>query len=350
MLFAGIIISAVAMLLGIVTKLPQGGGGLANNLMVLSFFLPAPPLQPLPPPKNIPFDLETAIAENQIFYLRNPVVTNNGTQGPMPRPLRKLPSAAGSNNAPAKNTTFSIPTFDFSGFSLPVELTEFWESIGTTIMVFMALCLPWLVIKRMNLFGTWPALQAASKPALPGFGGLVAQIEPLNPLFEDLRIIISERNQALANLRNSSKQAREAERKAAERDAQKDEELEALRSERNNALTELGREQEMVANLGEEKMKEVDGLREEISSQVKAWREKEKRWEEEKKREAEALDALNMGRERETESWRKQVEALEGEKKGAMEAFGAKQKNILERTKKEREEWAKEKEAWKEER
>lgn len=83
--------------------------------------------------------------------------------------------------------------------------------------------------------------------------GLVAQIEPLNPLFEDLRIIISERNQALANLRSSSKQAREAERKAAERSAGNNEESEALRSERNNALTELGREKEMVAKLGEEK-------------------------------------------------------------------------------------------------
>ena len=102
MLFAGIVISAVAMFIGIVTKLPQGVGGLANNLMVISFFLPAPPLPPLPPTKRILFDLETAIAENQIFYLRNPVVTRNGIQGPMPRPLRKLPTAAGSRNAPAQ--------------------------------------------------------------------------------------------------------------------------------------------------------------------------------------------------------------------------------------------------------
>lgn len=79
MLFAGVVISAVAMFLGIVTKLTQGGRGLANNLVVLSFFLPAPPLSPLPLSKTILFDLETALAENRIFSLRNSVATGNGT-------------------------------------------------------------------------------------------------------------------------------------------------------------------------------------------------------------------------------------------------------------------------------
>lgn len=40
------------------------------------------------------------------------------------------------------------------------------------------------------------------------------QIEPLNPLFEDLRLIVSERNQAFAELRSISKKAREADKNA----------------------------------------------------------------------------------------------------------------------------------------
>lgn len=85
-MFAGILISAVAIFLGIFTRLPQGGGGLVNNLMVLTFFLPAPPLLLTLPPKTTLFDLEAAIAENELYYIRNPVVARNGTQEPIPRP------------------------------------------------------------------------------------------------------------------------------------------------------------------------------------------------------------------------------------------------------------------------
>lgn len=97
----------------------------------------------------------------------------------------------------------------------------------------------------------------------------------------------------------------------------------------------------------------MDGLREDISSQIKAWTEKEKKWEEDradnKKRHVEALESLQMGRERERESWRRQVEDLEEGKKRAKEAFGAKLKNIHERIKDERERWEKEREIWREE-
>ena len=340
MLFAGIVISAIAMFLGIVTKLPQGGGGLTNNLLVLSFFLPAPPLLPPPLKKRILFDLETAIAENRMYYLRNPVVTSNGTYGPMPRPLQMPPSAAGSSNASTENGTFKFSTFVFSAYSLPSELTEFWESIGTTIMVLMALCLPWLVIKKMNPIGkTGPALNAASKPILTGFGELVAQIEPHDPLLSDLRMAIAERKRISADLWSTTKQAREAEKKAAEKDAEKEEELKGLRAEHKKALEELEKEKKIVEKMEEERKREVA--------------EKERKWEEEraedKKRHVEALDSLNMAREREAEAWRRQVEDLEEEKKGKKEAFGAKLKNILERMKKEREGWGKEKEALKKE-
>lgn len=204
----------------------------------------------------------------------------------------------------------------------------------------------------MSLENTGPALQAASKPILTGFGGLMAQMEPLNPLFEDLRTIISGRNQAFADLRSIIKRARESEKKAGDRDAEKEEVLMGLHAERKNALTELEKEKKKVAKLEKEKKREVDGLREETSSQMKAWTEKEKKWGEEladdKKRYIEAIDNLNTGREREMESWRKQVEGLEQEKKGPKEAFGAKLKVILERTKEERERLGKE-EGWKEE-
>ena len=355
MLFAGIVFSAVAVFLGIITKLPQGGGGLANNLMVLSLFLQAPPISPppTPTPKRILFDLETAIAENQMFHMKNPVVSGNGTQGPMPRPLPKLPSAAGSSNATAGNGPFAFPTFASPAFSLPPELTKFWGFIAITFgriaMVFLALCLPWLVVKYMHFLGK----AEASRPTSVRFGELVAQIEPLNPLLGDLQLIISERNQAFAELRSIGTKAKEADKKAAEKDSKMEETLRGLRAERDNALAELEKEKEKGTKLKEGKKREVDGLKEETASQLKAWQEKEKKLEdvvaEDKKRHKEAVDSLKMGREREAESWRREVEGLEEEKKRAKEAFEAKLKNTLERVKKEREAWGKEKETWKEE-
>lgn len=146
MLFAGVVFSAVAMFLGIVTKLRQGGGGLAHNIMALSFFLPTPPLLPTPPPRMIFYDIEAAIAENKLYYIRNPVVTRNGTQGPNTRPLPMPRSAAGSSNATAQNVKFKIPAFPILAFSLPLQVTQFCitigEAIGTLAMVFIALCLP----------------------------------------------------------------------------------------------------------------------------------------------------------------------------------------------------------------
>ena len=334
MFIAGIVLSAVAMFLGIFTKLPQGGGGLTNNLMALSFFLPAPLLPTPPPPNSIIFELETAIAEIQIFSLKNPAVTRNGTQEPIPPPPRKSPLAAGSSKAPADNTTFAFPAFSLPEFSLPLELLQYWESISTIVMILMALCLPWLIIERINLLGkTGPALQAASTPSSTGFGELAAKIEPLDPLYENLKLIISERNRALAELQSITKGAQEAKKKAAKRDEEKKEELNGLRVERRNAWTELEKERERAAKLEEKRKRDMDGLREDTSSQMKAWTEKEKKWEEDradnKKRHVEALESLNMGRERERESWRRQVEDMEDGEKRAKEAFGAKLKTSM---------------------
>lgn len=412
MLVVGIVISAVSIFLGVFTKFPQGGGGLINNLMALTFFLPAPPLPRLALQKRMLFDLETAIAENQLFYLSNPVVTRNGTYGPMPGFPQKPRSAADGRNASASNATFAFPTFSFPAFSPPEELTEFWKSIGITIMVFMALCLPWLVTKVINLLEkTRPALPAASKPMFTGFEERVAQIEPISPLLQDLRIIISERDRAFTDLQSSIKEAREAKKQASEKDAEKEEAIEGMHFELNRALTELQKEKKMVAKLEEEKEKKIDELRDEMSSQMKAWEDKaaklaeeakravdgfraetsreiitlaekvaileeekkreadglreessnqmnawmdsNKKWEEERaeedERHNEAINSLKMGQEQEIESWRKQVENLKNAMKVAEEASVAKLVKILERMEKEKEGLEIEKEAWKEE-
>ena len=122
--------------------------------------------------------------------------------------------------------------------------------------------------------------------------------------------------------------------------------------ERDNALMELAEEKAKLKRLEEEKKMEVDGLKEETTSQLKAWEKKEKSWEkrmaEESKRNKEEIDSLGMGREQESENWSKQVEGLELEKE-TKEAFRAKSKNILERMKKEREGWEKEREILKKE-
>ena len=234
------------------------------------------------------------------------------------------------------------------------------------------------MINKMNiLVKTGPALQAASRTTVTRFGKLVAQIEPLNPLLEDLRIIISERDQASANLRSVSNQAQEAEKETAEKDAKNEEAIKGLCTERNKALEELEQEKEKVARVKEGRKKEVDGLRggtyslmatleekkksevnglrEDMSRQAKAWAEKvaklreekekevdklqeeaagqimiwiekEKRWEEEgwdgKQRHNEAIDGLKMSREMETESSQKQVGDLERVKNGKKRPLG----------------------------
>ena len=68
-------------------------GVLTKNLIVLSFFLPAPPLLSLVLTRTTFFDLAAAIVENQQFCMLKSVVTGNVTQGRMPQPLetRKTP-------------------------------------------------------------------------------------------------------------------------------------------------------------------------------------------------------------------------------------------------------------------
>ena len=340
MLFVGIVFSAVAMLLGIVTKLPQGGRGLANNLIVLGFFLPAPPFLPPPPPTKILFDLEAAIAENKIFYMRNPVVTKNGTQGPMPRPPLKHRSA-GSSNAPVRDATFTTPSFSFPANSLPSQLFKLCGlvggAIGRIIVVFLALSWPWLVIKYMHLLGN--SGPAPRKPIKTGFGDQLWQIDPL---LIELQMSNSERDQALAELRGARKETREVGRKSEERNSEKEAALNSLRTERDDAVAELGKEKRKLEKMERGRKEEVEVLKEETKKQLKAWKEEEKKWEEER------TDAKKRHKE-DTQSWRSQVEGLKMEKEWLKEAFGAKLKNILKGVEEEREGWGKEKEELKKE-
>lgn len=66
-------------------------------------------------------------------------------------------------------------------------------------------------------------------------------------------MIISKRNRALAKFQSITKQAQEAEKKAAKRDAEKGEELKGLRVERRNAFAELEMEKKRAAKLEEER-------------------------------------------------------------------------------------------------
>ncbi len=367
MLVSGIIFSTVAIFLGFITKLPQGGGGLTKNLIALTFFLPAPQLPPTPLQNRIFFNLEASIAETRLFYLSNPVVTSNGTNGPMPRPPCSTPSSS------PDNATFTSSTFDSSAFSLPTELIQYWASIGTAIMMLVALCLPWLVIKKISILGKMePAPQVAIRPTEIGFGPLVAQIEPLNPLFEDLKIIISERDQASANLWSNEKQAWEVEKKAKEKDARNKQIIEVLCSERRKLLKELDEGKELQTKMGKEikeeakawaekiailekeKKEAVDELHERASSQTKIWTEKERNWEheraKEKQRHNEVINSLKMNQERDTESWRIQVEDLKKVQKGEKQALSAQLKKFVEKMEEEREGWRREKEKFEEKR
>lgn len=350
------------MFLGFITKLPQGGGGLTKNLIALTFFLPAPPqLPPTPLQNRIFFDLEAPIAETQLFYQSNPVVTSNGTNGPMPRP------PCSTHSSSPDNATFTSSTFDSSAFSIPTELIQYWASIGTGIMMVMALCLPWLVIKKISILGKMePAPQVAIRRTEIGFGPLVAQIEPLNPLFEDLKIIISERDQASANLWSNEKQAWEAEKKAKEKDVRSKQIIEVLCSERRKLLKELDQGKELqtkmekerkeedkawaekIAIVEKEKKEAVDELHERASSQTKIWIDKERNLEDElakeKQRHNEAINSLKMNQERDTESWRIQLEDLKKVQKGEKQASSAQLKKFVEKMEEEREGWCREKE------
>lgn len=119
--------------------------------------------------------------------MRNPMVTSNVTQGPMPRPFETPRTAANSSNATSPDARFTLPIFSLPVFPLVLHLFHFWFELGETIsyiaMAFIALCLPWIAIKQMHLLekiGTTTP-KAASRPIGGEFGERISQIQPHGP-------------------------------------------------------------------------------------------------------------------------------------------------------------------------
>ena len=361
MLFAGALFSAVAILLGIFTKLPHGGGGLINNLVVLSCFYSAPPLlPPPPPPRAYLLDLDPSFFETRQYYIRKLKSTGNFTEEPIPHSLTKLCDAPDSPNPPASNSTFSPLGFSFPAFSPPYDFYQLCATIGGTVariaMAFFALCLPWLAARQLYLLEmTVSARMAAGKLRIvaSGFEQKFWPIQPHNRLFNDLKIVISERDEALIELMRIKKKAKKAGRKALERDHENAEIIKGLRKEREDLLVELAKGERNLGDLQKEKEDEVEVLQKEATKQARAWEEKEKEWVEKKagdnERNQEEKDSLKIRRERERDSWKKRVERLRTEKEREMEGMGMKLKDVAEEMKTERERWTKEREGWQKE-
>ena len=294
MLFAGALISAVAILLGVFTKLPQGGGGLINNLMVVSCFYSTPPLLPTPPPpRAILLDLDASVFDIRQYYIRNLQSTGNITEGPMPSPLAEPLAVPGTETPPAQRSTFSLPDFLSPAFSPPLRFKQLFSTIGATFVriatAFFALSLPWLAASQLYLLEmTFSARKVASTPLIiaTGFEQRFWQIQPHNPLFDDLKIAISERDEALVELKRITKKAKKKGKKALERDHENEESIKGLRKERDNLLAEVAKGETNLQKLRKEKEDEVEVLEKEITKGESNLRKLQK----EKEDEAEALE------------------------------------------------------------
>ena len=272
MLFAGALISAVAILLGVFTKLPQGGGGLINNLMVVSCFYSTPPLLPTPPPpRAILLDLDASVFDIRQYYIRNLQSTGNITQGPMPSPLTEPLAVPGTKTPPVQKSTFSLLGFSSPAFWPPLRFRQLFLSIGATLiriaMAFFALSLPWLAARQLYLLEMRVfARKVAGTPLIiaTGFEQGFSQIQPHNPLFDDLKIAISERDEALVELMRITKKAKKKGKKAIERDHENEESIKGLCKERDNLLAEVAKGERDLRKLQKEKDNEVEVLKMEI--------------------------------------------------------------------------------------
>lgn len=346
MLVAGLVVSAVAVLLGIFTKLPQGGGGLANNLMVMSCFLSSPPpyLHPPPPPPNaVFFDIDAAIFDPRKAYVHQHASTCNITQGPMPQCHTKPRFASD----PPINATFSTPTLSLP--SLSPLLLMIGKAIANIAMIFVALSLPWLACTQLPLLAKIQKATDDSLATATVSGGQWAEIDLHHRLSYDLQTAMSEHSKALEEVERVTRQAREQSERATEREREMEQGLKRLEKERDDAVMERARGKKDLERLEKEKEEETERLKQEINRQIKASEVKERVWGEkrakDKKRYEEDKESMKMGRERERENWKKQVEKLKIEKGEEQEELQLKIKKIL----KEKEEEKKGREREKEE-
>ena len=348
MLVAGLVVSAVAVLLGIFTKLPQGGGGFVNNLRVMSCFLPSPqPYLPTPPPPMaVFFDVDAATFEPRKGYVHQLAMTCNLTQGPMPGSYTKPRPAS---NPPPRKATFSIPNLSLLLLpSLSPLLLKIGKAIANIAMIFMVLSLSWLACTQLPLLAKIQKATNDSLTIATVSGDHLAGIETHYRLFYDLQIQISEYSKALAEVERVTMQAKEKSKNAIEREREMEQMLKRLEKERDDAFKDLVGGRENFERLEKQKDEEAERLKQENNSQVKAWEEKERVWEEksvkERKIYVEEKDSLKMGRERERESWMGQMERLKTAKGEEKEKLESKIEKILKEKDQEKNIWWKEKE------
>lgn len=344
MLVAGLVVSAVAVLLGIFTKLPQGGGGLVNNIMVMSCFLSIPPphLHPPPPPNAVFYDIDAAIFDPRKAYVHQHAPTCNLTQGPMPQCHTK----SGLASDPPIKATFSTTILSLP--SLSSLLLMIGKVIANISMIFVALSLPWLACTQLPLLaknqkGTDDSLATAAVSR-----GQWAEIEMHHRLLYDLQTAMSEHSKALEEVERVTRKAREQNERATEREREMEQGLRELEKERDDAFMEHVKGREDLERLEKEKEEETERLKHEINRQMKALEVKERVWEEkrakEKRRFGEDKESMKMGRERERENWMKQVERLKKEKGRKQEELQLKIKKILKEKEEEKKRWEREKE------
>ena len=334
MLFAGLVVSAVTVLLGIFTKLPQGGGGLVNNLMVMSCFLSSPPLHlPPPPPPNAAFffDIDATIFERRKDYVHQHAMTCNLTQGTMPQCHTKPRPA--SNPHPRK-TTFSIPTLLLP--SLSPLLLKLRKAIA---IVFIALSLFWLACTQLPLLAKIQKATNDSLATATVSGDQWAKIKRRRHIFYNLQVEILELRKALVEVERI---------KAMEKEREMKQSLKKLEKERDDAFKERLSDRENFERSEKQKKEEAEKLEQEGNRRTKVWEEKERRWEEkrakERKTNVEDKERLKISRERERESWKGQVERLKTANEEEKEKLKLKIEKILKEKEQEKEGWEKEKE------
>lgn len=343
MIVTSLVVSAVAVLLGLFTKLPQRGGGIVNNLMVMSYFLPNLPYLPPPPPsKDIIFDVDADIFGTRKFFLHHYAMTCNITEDTMPKCYTKSHPPGWTGNPPPKNGRVAAPTF-----SLP-SLSPLFLKIGNIASILIALCLPWLACTHLRLLVRNRKANDSSLIKMAISEDQWQEIELHNRLSFALEVALSEHSKALAELEKVTMQAEEKSEKAIQRVFKMEQRMEWLEKERDDAFEELARGREDFKRLVKEKEEEAEKMKQETRRQIKIWEKKEKDWEQMKEREErrhkEEKEGLKMGRERERESWKGQVQRLTMEKAEEKKGMQIKISLILKEKEREKEEWEKERE------
>lgn len=270
MLVAGLVVSAVDVLLGIFTKLPHGGGGLVNNLMAMSFVpcIAPPHLHPPPPsPLNAVFyDIDAAIFDPRKAYMHQHGPSCKLIESPMPQ--SQCHTKFGIASDPPINATFSTPILSLP--SLSPLLLMIGRAIANIFVIFVALSLPWLACTQLPLLAK--IQKATDDPLATAMvsGGQWAEIEMHHPLLYVLQTAMSEHSKALEEVERVTRQAREQSEKATKREREMEQGLKGLEKQREDAILEGVRARGDLDRLEKEKEGKTERLKQEINRQMKA--------------------------------------------------------------------------------